>query len=233
MKQHKEEKAVPVLGAQPGDRLDSSAAARPGGQNPPTEAEAHGADGHPPSPRSTDVGEGSLCAYPACRHPPANISEARIDGKPYCLKHHAIVLERKANEHLALLPQGDFSGKFWQKNLYWIVRWAEAGADLPDGLTRGKIRNRGEDWRREGARIAFSIERHPAGLVTRQRWAFDTAAKTWQKLGEERIACAVALTEEGVPKCPMCGCGMVSTPGRLICDNDMCGFALLHEHSTF
>jgi hypothetical protein len=77
--------------------------------------------------------------------------------------------------------------------------------------------------------VLFSIQRHPAGKTTEERWRFVREDRTWEKLDEKVVDSEFLRDDSGYPVCPKCGGMMDESPGRVKCS--LCGFEHLHEHS--
>ena len=173
--------------------------------------------------------ESDGCVFPGCEL--KGNQSAPLDRKLYCDGHRGVMLKRMANDFLETLSPGNIPPPNESPPMAYFLRWVEDSIGFAGGLTRAKVRDRTTDWTFDGTCLQFTIERHPAGLVTRDRWAFNIHSNTWDELESEIVGGIVALTKKGEPKCPNCGCSMHRTVGRLRCNNHICRNEITHEHT--
>jgi len=133
----------------------------------------------------------NLCDWPGCKQHagPSHF----IHGNAYCYDHYSSALEK---HFLEIYTDWDGCSKPNKKFLSLFSRYMEdvyRDEEIPGGLTKGRLNNRGENVRKTKNGLNFSIERHKNAWKhpermheVVQRWSFNIKQKKL-KLVREKI----------------------------------------------
>ena len=154
----------------------------------------------------------------------------RVHGHDYYERHYPESLRKVLRDDWP--PPLDDSGRpksrKWMNCLGRLVDTTCAWND--HGLSKAKIEDRANHLTFADSAVCFTIERHPVGRVTEQRWRFDIESLKLT-MDSERVLKSDYRWNEELSRwdCPNCGQELEVYPGRAKCV--ACSFEDLYEHS--
>ena len=166
--------------------------------------------------------------WPGC----TDVATTRVHGRTVCCVHMVDALREivRTGPRGSADSQGRPSDDRWLNCIGRLIAATTIERGEGGGLTPAKITRRGYAFRIDPPYVRFSIERHPAGFVNEQHWAFHLDTDEFCCESEKTLRSDLGIDENGRVCCPDCGSvELVITPGEVRCQE--CPFGRLHEHS--
>ena len=168
------------------------------------------------------------CDWPGC----TDVATTTVHGRTVCCLHMVDALREivKKGSNGPLDNEGRPSDGRWLNCIGRLIAATAIERGEGGGLTPAKISDRGYDFQISPPYVRFAIERHPAGFVNEQHWAFNLDTDEFCCESEKTLRSDLPYDKDERPCCPGCGTAeILITPGRVKCWE--CSFELLHDHS--